>query len=851
MLQRKWVIAFFLNAAVLLAVGLHSLYARAGDIPLYAGEAKAHVLLPAALTIQNSNDIDSLHALLGLAGLHSSNATDVSQLDLGPQKHTILVLPGETAAALSAEDRQRLLDFVHTGGCLLTFGKSELSRELGIVFSGQSLEFKGFRDALNPGYAFSFAESATFDIFSSAAGDVVMMEEADTGFPLVLGRNFGLGKFIHVGTSSFDTFTPFGTHGFPYLVYHVSDFFGLRPVLEAEGLDIYFDPGNHDLEQVSVEELVEEWAERGVSTVYCAAWHFWRNETGALWVFDYENFIRACRLRGLRVYAWFAPPHVSQQFWTDYPECRELNGAGDEVHEKTSISWRLPINLQNVRCKNMVLGEFRRIYASYDWDGVNLAELYYDFSFDDPEYFTPMNDDIREAYGSVTGIDPIQFFNASSPYYFQKASGDVGSAWASFLRYRDEEITQLHRDFLELFFAVGDEERDEVIITLVDTLNDGYLGVALEDLGVDAHAVAELGEEYDFSLQLEDHYYYWGAPPGRYESFRTTWMEAFETFGNAPDRIYFDINVFEAAALSRPSFPPGIATPSDKQTGQELLLLLGEIQSENERTALYAAGTLEGPDFDFIPRLFAAGSSVERLGEKRFKLDTKGTVRFTPEVEYDTVFLDGKLWPCAGLIGDKAIVLPGGSGGILELRDGEYYSGMRLTNVKGELQDATALSEGIRVHYASPRKAAVLTIEDFTTYADPDLTHLVLVDGVPRYNVPAVFYGVYNFSLPKGSRQVDILSIDAGDSDGDELPDAAEGSLGSDPFRADSDGDGIHDGWEFQYGFSPTAASDAHLDPDGDNLSNSLEFRCGSDPTDPMSRCVPAASAAHSLLLMN
>ena len=88
----------------------------------------------------------------------------------------------------------------------------------------------------------------------------------------------GSGCLIYIGTQYYDRYSPYGTKGHPYILYHFMDFFHLRNLLTAGSLDVYFDPGNYDLTEVYVEDLIQRWATHGVSTVYCAAWHFWINE---------------------------------------------------------------------------------------------------------------------------------------------------------------------------------------------------------------------------------------------------------------------------------------------------------------------------------------------------------------------------------------------------------------------------------------------------------------------------------------------------------------------------------------------------------------------------------------------
>jgi len=46
----------------------------------------------------------------------------------------------------------------------------------------------------------------------------------------------------------------------------------------------------------------------------------------------------------------------------------------------------------------------------FDWDGINLAELYFESleGAANPARFTPMNDDVRAAFRAQSGWDPVE-----------------------------------------------------------------------------------------------------------------------------------------------------------------------------------------------------------------------------------------------------------------------------------------------------------------------------------------------------------------------------------------------------------------------------------------------------------
>jgi alpha-tubulin suppressor-like RCC1 family protein len=93
-----------------------------------------------------------------------------------------------------------------------------------------------------------------------------------------------------------------------------------------------------------------------------------------------------------------------------------------------------------------------------------------------------------------------------------------------------------------------------------------------------------------------------------------------------------------------------------------------------------------------------------------------------------------------------------------------------------------------------------------------------------------VFYLNRRYRL--SPRAFDELHAAAYDSDGDELSNVVETSLGTNPYSRDSDGDGMSDGWEAAHGLNPLA-NDAGGDLDNDGAGNWAEYLAGTNPAIP------------------
>src|SRR5258708_19884126 len=97
----------------------------------------------------------------------------------------------------------------------------------------------------------------------------------------------------------------------------------------------------------------------------------------------------ACDRKGILVYAWLELPNVSEMFWNQHPEWREKTA----VLQDAQLDWRKLMNLTNRDCFQAVSQGVKTLVERFDWDGVNLAELYFESleRAPNPPPFTPLN----------------------------------------------------------------------------------------------------------------------------------------------------------------------------------------------------------------------------------------------------------------------------------------------------------------------------------------------------------------------------------------------------------------------------------------------------------------------------
>ena len=169
--------------------------------------------------------------------------------------------------------------------------------------------------------------------------------------------------------------------------------------------------------RVDLDYFAPRWRKAGISALHVAAWHYWEPDPQAD---EYlRHLIDACHRNAIQVYAWVELPHVSERFWDQHPEWREKTA----LLQDAQLDWRKLMNLTNRAAFAEAARGLRGLMDRFDWDGVNLAELYFESleGHENPARFTPMNDDVRAEFQAASGIDPLDLFNPKSPQYYRKA----------------------------------------------------------------------------------------------------------------------------------------------------------------------------------------------------------------------------------------------------------------------------------------------------------------------------------------------------------------------------------------------------------------------------------------------
>ena len=667
----------------------------------------------------------------------------VEQLPLTPnlafdtRDHNLVILPYTVTEALTDTQVQAIKAFVSGGGNLVMDFRNQLATALGVKFLDSTLLIERVRDQLFPDEPLHWKSGEVMNKFETTDDDEVLASDEVTGIPVVIGRHHGRGRFILFGTR-FDPASTGGYSRFPFLVNYVEHFFNLTPLIRREQLEMYFDPGYRHT--VSIEQLVSRWAAAGIRILHVGGWHEY-----AKWTYDYRHLISLCHANGILVYCWLEPPQVNEKFWREHPEWREKNFKGEDVRP----SWRFPVALTEPTCLNATIGFYRKLLASNDWDGVNIAELCFEAGrgMKDPQLVTPLHPSARNEFKRQSGFDPIELFDPVSPRFWRREP----SMLAAFGRYRVAKVVQLHDVFLNMTDEVARTKPGfKVIVTIYDSLAAPDLR---NWLGVDAAQIAALRERHDFNLQVEDPESMWSTDPRRYEAIAARYAGLI-----TPPDFALDLNLlsFRAENAITP-FPTRI------QTGTEAAWLVNSAARGAQRVAIYSESSINQQDLAFLPAAYAARTKVTRV-EDGWAIKTPTPIVLQLASDVQEVWRDNQR---LHTLGGGRFLLPVGSYTVLEveptlqaLQPGVPDS--HLLSITGDLLFQRSSQRSVTFGYRSDNRCiATLTRQPFALFVDGHETPFEALkgDGREAIMLPPGEHSILLVTQSPVSYGVDITSF--------------------------------------------------------------------------------------------
>ncbi len=487
----------------------------------------------------------------------------------------------------------------------------------------------------------------------------VFAVERWTNAPVMAGYRIGRGGVLWVATSPGEK----GYERYPYLPQALADL-GAAPHVRANNLWAFFDSSYRT--RVDLDYFADRWRSSGISVLHVAAWHYYEPDA------QRDEFLRrlieACHKHAILVYAWIELPHVSEKFWDDHPQWREKTA----LMQDAQLDWRKLMNLNNPDCFRAVATGTRTLLTRFDWDGVNLAELYFESleGFANPARFTPFNDDVRSAYKAERGLDPIALLSPNN-------SGKL----PEFLSWRAELARKMQVQWIGEIETLRTSAMPD--LDLVLTHVDDRFDTRMRDLiGADAARVLPMLDQHDFTFLIEDPATIWNLGPDRYPKI----AERYLPLTKRSDKLGIDINIFERYQD---------VYPTKLQTGSELFQLVHIAAKSFPRVALYFENSILRQDLALLPCAAAIAGKFEESATKT-EVDSSSGIGVTWT---GAAKVDGALWPASD---GRTVWLPGGPHTIEPTGSQPV---MRLVDFNGVLQSAVSLPDGLAFQYQSSARA--------------------------------------------------------------------------------------------------------------------------------------------------
>ena len=565
----------------------------------------------------------------------------------------IFVAPPRTPAAADWQSK------VRGGAALILEGASPLAASFGFTPRLETVPVLHLVDVHNPKLPVIWNTAVETPRTDAPPDARIFARERWTGAPVVAGYRLGAGAVLWVAVHPGQT----GYERFPYLMQSLADL-GFEPSFRASRLWAFFDYSYRT--RADLDYLAERWRKAGIGALHVASWHFYdpapdRDEY-------LKRLIEACHRHGVLVYAWVELPHVSEKFWNDHPAWREKTAALQDAQ----LDWRKLMNLQNPDCAAAVRASLKRMADRFDWDGVNLAELYFESleGAGNPARFTPLNDDVRNGFRALAGWDPLEVWSKHN---------DAASL-RRFLDYRADLARHMQEDWLDA--AEHLKPGLDIVLTHVDDRFDTGMK---DSIGADAGRVLPLLDTHNFSFLIEDPATVWNLGPQRYPEI----AKRYRPLTPHTAKLAIDINIVDRYQD---------VYPTKQQTGTELFELVHLASTAFRRVALYFENSILTPDLS----LLAASSAViteYAKDHRRITLDSPADIELKWNADGATV--DGKPWP---LLSKTLLRLPAGKHLV---EPAGHRAAIAVTDLNATLKSATAEGKHVTFDYASDSRAIV------------------------------------------------------------------------------------------------------------------------------------------------
>jgi len=555
------------------------------------------------------------------------------------------------------------LQRIEQGGVVVIEGDNKLSQALGVTSGAKHVVVRSIVDQHSPKLPIVWETALEIPVFALPDNAKLLAFERWERAPVLAAIHRGAGAVLWIGASP-------GTEGyerFPYLLQALNDL-GVNPPFQSERLWAFFDGSYRS--RVDLDYFADRWRRAGIGALHVAGWHYFeQNPENDEYL---RKLIEACHRKAILVYVWLELPHVSEKFWADHPEWREKTA----LLQDAQLDWRKLMNLTNRDCFTAVSKGVNGLIGRFDWDGVNLAELYFESleGASNPARLTPMNPDVRDDFRRSHGFDPLELFQSPAPN---------AERLRQFLDYRADLTLRQQQEWIGQIESIRASKSDlDFVLTHVDDRFD----TRMRDLiGADAARVLPLLDQHDFTFLIEDPATIWNLGPKRYPQIASR----YQPLTKHNDKLAIDINIVERYQD---------VYPTKQQTGTELFQLVHLAATAFPQVALYFENSILTAD---LPLLASAAAAVDKMEQDGSKLIVES--RFGVGLPWQgPAMLNGRPWPVRN---ETTLWLPAGRNLI---EPAQKEPALHILDFNGNLRSANVSGGILKFSYQSSARALAL-----------------------------------------------------------------------------------------------------------------------------------------------
>ena len=609
-------------------------------------------------------------------------------------------------------------------------GLGPAAAKLGITAQGAPVAVRSITDVHAPAMEIVWAEPQIVPAVTLPPDFRVFARDRWSGAAVMAGRVTAKGAVLWLAISPGAQ----GMERFPYVLQALADV-GLSFPAKSTSLWAFFDSSYRS--RADLNYLAARWRRSGIGALHVAAWHNMEADP------ERDAFLRAliaaCHRNAILVYAWAELPHVSDQFWADHPEWREKTAAGQDAQ----LDWRKLMNLQNPACRKAVASSLDSLLERFDWDGINLAELYFESleGASNPARFTPMNDDVRRMFESSAGFDPRLLFDPASEH----SSGRDPSGLRGFLDFRRQLATDMQAYWMD--FASQKRAKKPWLDIVLTHIDDRFDAGTRDSLGADVARSLPMAQARKIRVLVEDPAPLWNLGADRYTKLAGKYAE----LKTRPSDLAVDINVVDRYQD---------VYPTKKQTGAELVELVHAAAASFDRVALYFESSIEKQDLTLLPvaaslaKVRPAGPGAVDPGAIDVDSPQASRVLWSGPVE-----IDGQAWP---LQDPSSVIVPAGKH---RLRTGVQTMPVHVTDFNGEVRAVRTDANSLDVAYRSTTRA-IATLDAPVTAVEVDGHSFWRPDGGEPKLAFVLPYGQHVVTFRFEAQRTKVARAEAGTGSG-------------------------------------------------------------------------------------